>query len=255
MSETHSKGLWMKNVWGSTRPSYQRRHMKLSQAPQCRSTFRFLLKAKSERCWHSLIPWLQLLWVVCWIRTNWRRHFGPCQSLTSFPVVFWLCLYLCPLTSCRGFAFQKLQTEEEGVKKNKPKKKTKNKLIFSSTTPNFMLQLIHLLLHPSPSIPPFGTSPDLYLRPRHPPLSPCFTFSPCRPFCFLIFYGRGCVLPLTVPTVLFTLSVLPRITAVTMVTSVPPCWKTSLCLHKKRYPLPAESCCRTALLLSNFHVL
>lgn len=62
-----------------------------------------------------------------------------------------------------------------------------------------------------------------------------YTFSPCLPFfCSLIFFGYECAL-LDCPHCPFTLSVLPRISPVAMVTSLPPCWKTSLCSHKKRY--------------------
>lgn len=124
------------------------------------------------------------------------------------------------------------------------------------STSNLLLQHIRCHAHLSPALYPTlnicecsSLVVSIILS-----LSPCLTFSPCLPFCSFIFAGCECDFS-DCPHCPFTLSVLPRITLVAMVTSLPPCWKTSLCLHKKRYLPPAELCGRTASLLSNFHML
>lgn len=37
----------------------------------------FCQKQKVKGCWHLPVPFLQIPGVLCWIRTNWRKHFGP----------------------------------------------------------------------------------------------------------------------------------------------------------------------------------
>lgn len=124
----------MKDLLVSTRPSYQHLLMKLWRALLCHSTF-WNFAESSKYCWHFHIPWRPLPWVGCWIRTNWRRHFGPCQSLTSFPHLSWL-LLCSSLTHSHSFPvmFCFLKCMYKGKKR---------KLSMSCTTPHLSLQLIH----------------------------------------------------------------------------------------------------------------
>ena len=154
--ETHSKGLLMKDLLVSTRPSYQRLLMKLSTARMCRSTFWFFCwKWKVKRRWHFPVPCPPLPGVGRRIRTNWRRHFGPCQSLTSLPYSFWLFISLClslPLFPCCAASLQKVYIEG--------KKKKKSSL---THTPLYL---------------PFTLRFRVFISCCLPSSSPCFTFSP-----------------------------------------------------------------------------
>lgn len=170
----------------------------------------------------------------CWIRTNWRRHFGPCQSLTSFPHSFWLLLCF-SLTHSHSFPVMFLLP-------NKWMYKEKKKLVHSPYRA-WPLSSTHSVQFTPPTcpLPHFKYLWVFFSWSLLSSLSPCFTFLPRLPFCSLIDPGCECALP-DYPHCPFTLSALPRITLVAMVTSLPPCWKTSLCLHKKkRYLPPAES--------------
>lgn len=152
--ETYSKGLLMKDLLVSSRPSYQHQLMKLSRALLRHSTFCFFFffaeSEKVKRCWHFPVPSLPLPWVGCWIRTNWRRHFGPCQSLTSSPP-----LVLSPAMSLsHSLPLLFLSCSPLSKKKKKKEKRvhTKRKLSVPPyhTWPH-LLWSIHCITHLSPA--------------------------------------------------------------------------------------------------------
>lgn len=74
-----------------------------------------------KRRWHFPVPCPPLPRVGRRIRTNWRRHFGPCQSLTSLPYSFWLFISLSlslRLFPCRAASLQKVYIEQKKFKKS-----------------------------------------------------------------------------------------------------------------------------------------
>lgn len=156
-----------------------------------------------------------------WIGTNWRRNFGPFESLTSlthlFPTLCFVSLslsHLLPLFSWRGPALQKVYVRGQNVP----------------------CQVMDIHTSHLPFIPP-STSVSL----SSPSSSPCLPVShshPCLPFLF----------PLSSPgvNVLF-----PTVLAVpSHCLSHPSCnygnqratmLGNSLCLHKKRYLFSQQS--------------
>lgn len=119
------------------------------------------------------------------------------------------------------------------LKKSVYTREKKRHLFIPSTMHNLSFQLIHCHTRTCPSSH-FKTSASLYLAFVSFILSLLYILTRPSLFCSLIFSGYECAL-LDCPHCPFTLSVLPRISSVAMVTSLPPCWKTSLCSHKKRY--------------------
>lgn len=207
----------MKDLLVSTRPSYQHLLMKLSRAPLRRSTFWFLAESeKSEALLAFSCPLAATPPSASLDQNKLKKALWTLSVFNlSLPLVLTLSLPFVShsppvfFLSCSG----------------SPKK-----CIYKKKTTNLSRQLfidIHTSQLPSTLL---QTSVCLYLS-SSPPSSLCLPVSHSHPaslFVPLSTAGVNVLFP-DCPHCPLTLSVPQRIRLVAMVTSLPPCWETSLC--------------------------